>query len=215
LVATHEAAILCSNLAKGLHAAAQPLAILRASLDVEEIESMSRGELQELATSSAIHIERVCILYSCIEQLVTTESITPELTSMLIEPVLAEAIDGVNLLFDHQGINLVFQTFGSCEPVLINRARTVQAVSSALLIARVVSRAADTVEMIASPSFPGGVRVVIRNSGSPVDSLDAEARLRMDIAESNIRSQGGSFFWRLQPFDVQIELRKAPLHHSS
>lgn len=212
---TSDTAILCSNLATGLHAAAQPLAILRASFGNEEIESMSWSELKELANSAAIHVERVCALYSYIEQLVSTESIKPQLTSMHIKPVLEDIVDGVCLLFEDQGMSLNLRVSDKCEPVLISRVRTVQALSSALMIAQTVSRAPDTIELTASPSLTDGVRVDVRSAKSHVEVLDAEAKLRMDIAETNIRSQGATFSWRLQPFNVEIELRKAPQGHSA
>jgi hypothetical protein len=211
---TSDTATLCSNLATGLHAAAQPLAILRASFGHEEIESMSWSELKELATSSAIHVERVCTLYTCIEQLVSTESIKPQLTPMHIKPVLEDVVDGVCLLFQDRGMTLNLRVSDQCEPVLISRVRTVQALSSALMIAQTVCKAPDTIDLIASPSSTNGVRVELRSCDSDVEALDAETKLRMDIAETNIRSQGASFSWRLHPFAVQMELRKAPGGHS-
>jgi len=174
---------------------------------------MSRGELKELAASSAMHVERVCTLYSCIEQLVTSESVKPELTSMPLVPVLADVVDGVSLLFDDKGMSLKFRASDICAPVLINRERTVQALSSVLVIAEELSRAPDAVELIASSSSEG-IRVTVRNANSFVDALDAETRLRMDIAETNMRSQGAGFEWSLQPFDVQIELKNATPNHS-
>ena len=176
---------------------------------------MSWSELKELANSAAIHVERVCALYSYIEQLVSTESIKPQLTSMHIKPVLEDIVDGVCLLFEDQGMSLNLRVSDKCEPVLISRVRTVQALSSALMIAQTVSRAPDTIELTASPSLTDGVRVDVRSAKSHVEVLDAEAKLRMDIAETNIRSQGATFSWRLQPFNVEIELRKAPQGHSA
>jgi hypothetical protein len=41
----------------------------------------------------------------------------------------------------------------------------------------------------------------------------AEARLSMAAAEANIRSQQAGFLWTQQPFDVLIDLPKAPVVH--
>lgn len=207
--------ILCSNLSKGLHAAAQPLAILRASLGTEEIERMSRDELRELAASSAMHVERVCTLYSCIEQLVTTESVEPHLTPTPIVPLIVDVIDRVRRIFEDKGMSLSLRVSDTCQPVLIHNGRTVEALSIVLLIAHAVSGAPDAIELIVSHSPNDSIRVIVRNLNSQVEVLEAEASLRMDIADADIRSQMASFTWSLQPFTVQIDLPKAPPVHPS
>ncbi len=205
-----DAGILCSNLSKGLHAAAQPLAILRASLGTQEIERMSRDELQELATSSAMHVERVCILYSCIEQLVTTEIVEPQLTPTPIVPLILDVMDRVRCIFEDNGMSLNLQVSDTSQPVLIHTGRTMEALSIVLLIAYAVSSAPDGIELIVSRTPANKVRVVVQNQNSQVDVLEAEASLRMDIADADIRSQRASFSWSLHPFVVQIDLPKAP-----
>lgn len=202
----------CSSLSQGLHAAAQPLTILRASLGKSQIDRMSKGELRELATSSAVEVERVCTLFSCLERLVIAESIEPQLSATPILPLLAYATDGVSLLFVKDGVFLNSMVSETCELVLINRIRTLEALSSVLLIAHALSRAGEIVELIATSS--NFVEIVVRNVKLSVDSMSAEMSLNMALAEANIRSQQASFTWSLQPFSVQIELQKAPFSHS-
>jgi hypothetical protein len=76
-----------------------------------------------------------------------------------------------------------------------------------LLIAHAISRAQDTVELIASSSA-NGVQIVVRNLTSSVAAMNAETSLSMAVAEANIRSQQAGFSWSLQPFNVQIDLQK-------
>jgi hypothetical protein len=204
----------CRNLSQGIHAAAQPLAILRASLDNSYTDRMSTEELRELAANSTLEVERVCTLFSCLQQFVSIESIKPQLSEEPISPLLANLVDGVKLLFEEDGMFLNSMVPDTCKPVLINRARTLQALSSALLVAHAVSRPQETVELIASPSSTDAVLVVVRNMHSNVDALNAEQSLSMALAEANMRSQQASFCWNLQPFNVQIELPRAPLAHS-
>jgi signal transduction histidine kinase len=198
-----------------MHAAAQPLAVLRASLDSNNVDRMSIEELRELALSSASEVERLCTLFSCLQQLVSTESVKPHLSEMPILPLLAHVADGVNLLFEDDGIILRSVVSDSCQPVLINRARTLQALSTVLLIAHAISHPRDTVELIASSSSSNSVRVVVRNLTSYVDAMNPEASLSMAFAEANIRSQEADFSWSLQPFSVQMELKGAPAVHYS
>lgn len=203
---------LCTNLLSGMHAAAQPLTILRASLGKGRTDRMSIDEHRELAESSAREVERLCTLFSYMQQLVITASNKPHLCATQISPLLAFVADGVDLLFQSAGMFLRSKVPDIGQPVLIDSARTQQALSSMLLIARSVSTAKDTIELIASPTS-GGVQVVVRNLNSFGGAMNAEAGLSMALAEANIRSQQGEFASTLEPFIVTIELRRAPFVH--
>jgi hypothetical protein len=74
--------MLCSNLSRGIHAAAQPLAVLLASLSKGHTDQLNNDELRELTASSAAEVRRVCTLFSCLQQLVMAESIGRGLLSM-------------------------------------------------------------------------------------------------------------------------------------
>jgi RNA polymerase sigma factor (sigma-70 family) len=54
---------LCSNLSHGIHAAAQPLTILLASLNKAHTDRMNTEELRELTASSSEEVQRVCTLF--------------------------------------------------------------------------------------------------------------------------------------------------------
>ncbi len=179
---------------------------------------MSVEELRELAASSAHEVERLCTFFSCLQQLVSTESTKPQLCETPIVPLLAHVADGVNLLFKEDKIFLRSIVSEDCQPVLIDKARTLQALSTVLLIAHAVSRPEDTVELIASSlssnaASSNAVRVVVQNLTSSVDAMNAETRLSMAFAEANIRSQQAEFSWSLKPFSVRIELQGAPVAH--
>jgi len=174
---------------------------------------MGMEELRELAASSAMEIERVCTLFSCLQQLVSAESIKPHLSEEMIQPVLAHAIDGVSLLFKEDGIELRAMVQDICQPVFVNRTRLLQALASIFLVAHAVSRPHDTVELIASATSSETVQVVVRNLSAHVNAMNAEQSLSLALAEANIRSQQASLSWTLQPFSVQIELHGTPLMH--
>jgi hypothetical protein len=202
--------ILCSNLAQGIHAAAQPLAVLLASLSKGHTDRMNAAELRELTASSAVEVQRVCTLFSCLQQLVMAESIKPQLSPTPILPLLAYVVDGVNLLFQQDGISLSSVVPDTCPPVLINRARTLQALSRVLLVVHGLSGAQDTVELIASSSA-NAVKIVVRNLNLSVAVINAEESLSIAVAEANMRSQQAGFSLSLRPFSICIELSKAPL----
>ncbi len=201
--------MLCSNLAQGIHAMAQPLAVLMASLGKSHTDLMTLDELRELTASSAAEVQRACTLFGCLQQLVMVESIKPHLCPTPLLPVLAYAAEGVDLLFEKDGIYLRSVTPDSCPIVLIHRARTLQALSRVMLIVQGLSKAQDTVELIATPSA-NAVQVVVRNLNVSVAAMNAEGSLGMAVAEANIRSQHADFAFCLSPFTVCIELPKAP-----
>jgi hypothetical protein len=201
--------ILCSNLAQGIHAAAQPLAVLLASLSKDYTDRMNSDELRELTASSAAEVKRVYTLFSCLQQLVMAESIKPQLSPIPLLPLLTYAADGVNLLFQQNGVTLSSVFPDTCPPVLIHRARTLQALSRVLLVAHRLSGARDTVELIASPSA-NAVQIVVRNLRLSAAVIDAEASLSIAVAEANMRSQQAGLSLTLQPFTVCIELPRAP-----
>ena len=201
--------ILCSNLAQGIHAMAQPLAVLMASLGKAHTDLMNLDELRELTARSAAEVERACALFGCLQQLVMAESIKPQLSPTLILPVLAYAAEGVDVLFQEDGISLRLVGLDSCPSVLIDRARTLQALSRVLLILHGLSRPQDTVELVATQSA-SAVEVVVRNPNVSVAAINAECSLSMAVAEANMRSQHAKFALSLSPFTVSIELPKAP-----
>jgi len=205
--------ILCSNLSRGLHAAAQPLTILRAGLGIGVACQMSFGELRELAASSVIEVERVCALFDYLQQLVIVASVKPQLNSAQILPLVADAADSVHLLFENDGQTLSCILPVDCDPVLIDSVRTLHALSSVLLIVHGLSRARDTVELIVSSSAPNSIRIVLRNLNLYLDALSEEASLSMALADANIRSQQADFSWDLQPFSVQIAFQTEQIAH--
>ena len=77
-----------------------------ASLSKGHTDRMNSDELRELTASSAVEVQRVCTLFSCLQQLVMAESIKPQLSPTLILPLLAYAVEGVNLVFQQNGIAL-------------------------------------------------------------------------------------------------------------
>jgi signal transduction histidine kinase len=176
---------------------------------------MSAGELRELAAVAAVEVERVCKLFGYLRELVRAENTRPQLSSTPILPLLADVVDGVKLLYEEDGMSINSIVPDICQPVFIDRARAVQALSSVLLIAHGVSRAPDTVEVIVTSPTVNAVQIVVRNLNPHFESMNAEARLGMALAEAEMRSPQASFSWCPGPFSVLIGLPSAPImgHH--
>jgi C4-dicarboxylate-specific signal transduction histidine kinase len=194
---------LCLNLSHGLHAAAQPLTILRASLS--NTNQMSLAELHHLVANSAKEVERVCTLFSYIQQLVINESIKPHIAETQIVPLIDDVADGLNLLFRESEMTLNVTISDACNTVLIDRVRTRQALSSIMLIAHGVSNSKDTIDLTATSSFQS-VQIIVANSNRHPSVLSAEGQLSIALAETNMRNQRGGLEYSLNPFSVCIEL---------
>lgn len=202
--------ILCATVLDGLHATAQPLTILRAGLGDANLELMSSVELRELITTSAIEVERLCALFHRLQDLVFTESAKPELLMTPILPLLAKAADRDIQLFQAEGMYLETALPGACPPVLINSARTLQALSQILLIVHSLSHSGDTIELSAHHLPSQGVRVEIRNPDAQPARTRAETRLSMALAAAIMRSQRATVAWNLHPLSAIIEFEEAP-----
>ena len=197
-----------SNLLRAIHAAAQPLTILRASLGKDQTDRMSLIKLRKLAAASAIEIERVCTYFDFLQRLVESESLKPQLSAVRIAPLVSYATEGFNLLFERDGMFLRSVVSERCQSALIDRVRTLHALSNVLLVAHGVSHKLDTVEVIASSPSPSAVRIIVRNTNSYAGAMNEESYLRMALAEANIRTQKATLSWSLEPFSVQIEFAR-------
>jgi hypothetical protein len=196
-------------MSRGIHSAAQPLTILLASLAKDQTDRMSLIELRELATRSAMEVGRVCTIFNFLRESIVTESVKPQLSEMPVYPLVAHVTEGFNLLFERDGMFLKSTVADSCRPVMINRERTLQAISRVVLIAHGISHANDTVELTASSSSSHTVKIIVRNVKSYVDAMSEEASLSMVLADANTQSQQGRFLWSLKPFGVQFEFDEA------
>jgi hypothetical protein len=198
---------LCSDLAFGIHAAAQPLAVLEASLGKEHIAGMTVAELRQLAAGSAVEVRRVNTIFHCLQQLVMAQS-EPQLTPTPIAPLLTDAIDGVSLLFKDGRITLTTQMPESLPLVRIQASRTLHAVSRVLLVAHAVSHQGDHVELAVGRTG-AAVQITVRNSKASPITVSPEVRLSLAIAAANIRSQHATFSQSLHPLEVHIDLAQA------
>jgi hypothetical protein len=150
-------------------------------------------------------------MFSCLQQLVMAESVRPQLSSTPILPLIAYAAEGVNLLFQQDGVALTSVVPDSCPPVLIDRARTLQSLSRVLLVVHGLSAVRDMVELSASSSA-NAVQIVVRNANLSFAEINPEAKLSMAVAEANMRSQQAGLSLSLQPFTVCIDLPRAPVN---
>jgi hypothetical protein len=197
-----------SNLSHAMHAAAQALTVLQLSYNAKRIPSMKRGALIECALSATQEIDRLCVSLGYVQEFIAIQTCTPRVGSVELLHLVADVLGGVELLFQNAGIFLVSRTPAVCDRVLINATKVSQALGAVLLIAYGIAKKNDTVQ-VAVTTFPEAIEVEVRTIGVNVESIDADASLRIAIAEANIRCQTGMMSYALEPFCVKIVLRKA------
>jgi len=199
-----------SNLSHAMHAAAQALTVLQLSHSPERVRQMRREQLISLASSSSEEIERLCVALGYMQQFLAIQRSSPKLASVELPDLIADAIGGVELLFQDAGISLVSRVPTTCDPVLINAAKVSQALGALLLVAYGIAKPNDTVELTVS-CLVDTVEIEVRKIGIGSGAINADMSLRIGMAEANIRSQKGFLSYHLEPFCAKIELRKAGL----
>src|SRR5450756_2627989 len=127
--------VFCENLSETLHAAAQPLTVLQASVTCGNFEAMSKRQLIDAAQGSAFEVDRLCKAFGYMQQFILTESVKPKLNPENLDVVMAEVMQGVEGLFRDAHVTLISQLPSHSQAVLIDGKRSNQALSGALLIA--------------------------------------------------------------------------------
>lgn len=206
---------LCRDLIDGMHAASQPLTILRASLGSPDVARQPIKELRKLVRRSSQEVERLCILFNYLQQFVTVESIEAEREIQELPGLLRHAIEGVDVLFAEAGIALTCQQSKEPSPlVLVDSCRLEQALSGILLV--VLGRAGRGDEVAVSTSTEdASVKIMVDATLADAAALVAETRLSMALAVANMHSQSAHMTWTHQPFAVQITLPVANTHKSA
>lgn len=197
-----------SNLSLGLHAAAQPLAILRSWFDPLYNADMSGDDLRHMVDTSAEHIDRLCTLFGYLQQLVAAESLEPKLWPVEVHPFVADVVDGIELWFQTSGISLFADVSATCGLALIDSSKMQQVLSTVLMVAHGLSARGDQVELSAKPSTES-IKITIRNSNSTAETLSSEGALGFAAAEAATRRQNGNFTYTLNPLVVSINIPKA------
>jgi len=199
-----------SHLALGLHAFAQPLAILRAKLYLESIARMDAVELQRLAVDSASQVERLCTLFNYLQEIVLAETTEPKLSKFPVSEVLESVVDGVDLWFRDAGITLAIQTDEVYDVILADRVKLSQTISSLAVLMHGLSKSGDSVTLTARPES-SCTEIRFANSNVEGANLNAESRLRLALVETNVRKQHGTFVLHAEPFELRLRVPNAPI----
>jgi hypothetical protein len=170
---------------------------------------MSELQLRELIKDSSNEIERLCRYFAYMQQFVVVESEPPTCELDDIGRLVAHTFDGVDILFAEAGVQLGSQvSAGQFLPVLVDSSRFEVALSEILLVVLRLTGQGDSVTVLQS-STQESIEVVVNRAGSSPIVMPNEMRLRMALADANLRTQRMDLKWQADPFRATIQWQRA------
>ena len=204
-----------TGLSEGLHLLSQPLSILRARLSAELLDEMDAAQVRESAERCGVQVERMCQVVETMKRLLDLLLTTAECGAVDAAELVADVVDGVGLVLDDQGIELVCELPEPGVMMTADRERMRQALTEALLLGCGVSAAKDRLALSVAVAEQS-VRLTLRNGNSgSLDSgslvLGAMEQIALAAVETCVSSQGGAVQCSLRPFVLRMELQLAAI----
>ena len=197
-----------TGLSEGLHLLSQPLSILRARWSAELLDEMDAAQVRESAARSGAQVERMCSVVETMKRLLDLLLTKAECGAVDAAELVADVVDGVELVLHDQGIELVCELPTPGVKMVADRERMRQALTEALLLGCAVSAAKDRLEM-SVVVVEARVRLTVRNVDSRSDALGAMEQIALAAVEASLESQGGAVQCSLRPFVLRMELPMA------
>lgn len=197
--------VLQCSLGEYLHAAAQPLTILRTRFDASFIEQMTEAQLRESVLCSGAQIEDLCAMISQMRHLLEMTRSQPLCTSFDLRSMLECVLADTTLLAFENRLSLQSNTSEVTVQVCADRGKVQQALSLALLSTCEYSKPHETVTLNAVVT-EDGVGVTVFN---PDTVLHPRQRLLLAMVEANLRLQGGALHITPNPFLLRLDLPRA------
>jgi signal transduction histidine kinase len=192
---------LCTDLANGLHAMAQPLTVLRAAIGALVLREQIAPANRRYFEMSEQQMERLCELMAGVQNLLEFHRNDAECAPLELWDLIGPVLDEQKVALQKHVQIAVAAPDRPCR-VFADPGRTEQALRAALAAAASVSAPGETieVEVFADDSF-AGLAVRSRNGARRPDS---SARLRLSIVEAGMQSQHGLFALCEEPFCLSL-----------
>jgi len=193
------------SLMSALHAAAQPLTVLRVRLDEDRLSSLDPEEIRRTALEAIAPVERLCALVSGMQQLVTAEYLEPRPTEVDALALVRSTIEGLDLFFAEKGMELESLVPAGNAMMQIDGKRLEEALATSLLLMQSISHPGDRIQVHAGCS-DGALRCTFANETRSIEKLSSDHQLSASIAECDVRTQGGSYVLSLTPLNIELSL---------
>lgn len=199
--------LLYADVAMGLHAASQPLTVLRAGLCPKNIQVMTRAELLEFAETCAEAVEQTCLLFNLIRELVDTDAMRGGVHPIDLNSVLHEIRESYKPDFEEDGIELRCSCDAPAAAVLGHRFLTLRALTIALHLVRSVSVRGDRV--VVRGRDAGSVYEIAVEANNGLRAPNADVSLNLSLMRSVLRRQEATFTYEPDPFYLRLQLKQA------
>ncbi|WP_146071987.1 ATP-binding protein [Bryocella elongata] len=189
----------------GLHAAAQPLTVLRVRLDEDRLSSLDPEDVLRTAMEAIPPVDRLCSLVSGMQQLVTAEYLEPHRTEVDVLALTRSTVEGVDLLFVEKGMDLVSEVSTLSAMMLVDGKRLEEALATTLLLVQGISYPGDRIRVWAQ-CVDNLFRCTIGNENRTIEKLSSDHQLSFAIAECDVRTQGGTLNLSFSPVNIELSL---------
>jgi light-regulated signal transduction histidine kinase (bacteriophytochrome) len=197
----------CTEVADGLHALAQPLSILRSSIELIMLSNgQDCGRYLDLSTRQ---IDRAGKLFSSLQSLTAAELEPARCNEFDFRAMAVAIVDEWKLQVEGTGIAVLAPKPDQMQSVFGDAERADAAISALLETAAARSSPEGVVEVmvVRSEDF---VEFSVRCTSAPIKRLSAADRLNLAVAKGNILSQQGKVDFCESPFRASIALPLYP-----
>jgi len=194
-----------AGLAKGLHAIAQPLTVLRSALPAANEPEVEEAARKFYLDASTEQVERLCALFQGMQELLAAARNPACCAVMDFSKLLNSIAEVQEEILGASGVKVAIAVQGSIPAMFGDFERALHALSATLKIAASISANGETVELLVSSGIDS-VEFVVQNARPAMKRLDASDRLTVSVAEANMRSQGGTYTVMEDPFRVTLAL---------
>ena len=205
---------LLAALSEAMHSMAQPLTVLRATLEIAAGNASSISQYQHAIDSSLTEIARVAETMGFIQELVRIARDSPTPMPFEVRPVLATVREDLECVLEHAGISLNIRVAEDVPTALGSTTGLRQCLFYLVQHAQSVAVTGDAIAASASCA-DGEVQLAVRHLGVASDSLassepnstsfSAESRF-MALAEAVAAAQQVRLQWQANPFVARLSL---------
>jgi hypothetical protein len=201
-------------LSEGMHTMAQPLTVLRATLEIAAGNASSVSQFQHAIDSSLVEISRVSEAMGFVRELVRIARDVSELVPVELGAAVAMAHEDLKVVFETAGIGLEIYVPDDLPRVVASESRLRQCLFYVLQQAVRVCRAGGAIDLAAG-EIGEEVHLVVRKVSSEPVPEDPLANQRcfwgnvapyLALAEALARAQGGRLEWQIEPLAVCLSL---------
>jgi hypothetical protein len=194
-----------ANMAEGLHTLAQPLTILRASVNASAMPNLNPAKQQHYLEISLQQIERACVVFDSLQELVIASQAQGHRAAIDLPALVARAVDLRRTTFQASGVEIRMIEQDWLPYAFGDEARTLQALGCGLEIAASLCAPGDIVELLVD-CHDGHIESTIRNDRNHGRLISSAQRLSLLLAETNILNQQGKWSFIADPFSICLAL---------